>query len=222
VSFSDDPVDRSMIEDSAGSVERSAGSSSGTPDDYRVDEVRPPSRRGRWAELAPVGADSVEYLYQLAIDESIAFRWRFGGTVPTRAQFESSLWAGVLAQFVVVEKGERRGLVVAYDADLRHGFAYMGAIMEPARQATGLGVEAMVLFIHYLFGTWNFRKLYMELPEYNLEWMANRVGKGLVEEGRLRQHFYYAGRWWDKLILAIYRDDFYRGVGRLVPSWSRS
>lgn len=180
--------------------------------------VTPPTLRGRWSELTPVEPGFHGFLYELAVNDHSGYRWRFGGTVPTKAQFEGTLWSGVLSQFVVMGDGGAtpRGFVVAYNADLHSGVAYLGAIMDPAAQATGLGVEAVALFTNFLFMTWNLRKIYFEVPEYNMEWIVNSVGSILTEEGRLRGHSYYARRWWDKIILAVYPTDFYRYVAKIT------
>lgn len=174
-----------------------------------ADAVVAAPRSGRWVQLLPVTIQSVEFLYRLAIDETSGFRWRLVGTVPTIEAFRESLWAGVLTQFLVAEKatGTTIGTVAAYMADLNNGYAYVGAAMVEGVQETGLGVEAVLLFMHYLFTTWCFRKLYFDVPEYNLRTVARGTGGLLREEGRLRAHTHYAGQYWDRVTFAVYRED---------------
>lgn len=168
-----------------------------------------PSRTGRWVRLLPVTLQAVDFLYQLATDEASGFRWRLSGTVPTIDAFRESLWPGVLAQFVVVEKQSVTpiGTVVAYNADLNSGHCYVGAAMVDAVQHTGMGIESVVLFLRYLFATWALRKVYLDVPEFNLASMMAGVGTILHEEGRLREHTHYAGRYWDRVTLAVYRTE---------------
>jgi RimJ/RimL family protein N-acetyltransferase len=170
-----------------------------------------PTRAGRWTALVPIEPPLLDFLYSLAVDPASGYRWRFAGTVPSRSQFEASLWPGVLSQFVVIGRptGTPIGHVVAYDADLRNRHVKFGQIMTIDRQATGQGIEAGLLFCDYLFKTWDFRKLYFEVPEYNLEWIVNKVGPLFKEEGRLKQHLYFSRRNWDSVILALYPNDFY-------------
>jgi hypothetical protein len=40
----------------------------------------------------------------------------------------------------------------------------------------------------------------------------------LVEEARLRDHMYYDGRYWDKLILALYRDTWEARSARIMTA----
>jgi len=167
------------------------------------------SRTGRWIRLVPLQSHHHEFLYELATNEEFGYRWRFGGAVPTLEVFEQNLWANVLAQFTVVERrsGSLIGMVVAYNADLTQGHVYVGGVMTSGVQRTGLGIEAFHVFSRYLFGTWNLRKLYFDVPEYNVEFLASGIGNILKEEGRFRQHTYYGGRYWDRFVFALYRDD---------------
>ena len=73
---------------------------------------------------------------------------------------------------------------------------------------TGIGMEASFLFVNYLFTNWNFRKIYVEAPSFVLEYYKSALGRVFVEEGRLREHEYFGGRYWDKLICAIWRHDW--------------
>ncbi len=172
--------------------------------------LTPASRSNRWVELVPLGNEHLDFLYDLAVDEQVGVRWRFHGQVPSRDAFLSSLWTGVLVQLLVVDRKSRSplGLVVAYNADQRHGFAYLASVMVPEADGSGLGVAALDVFVGYLFATWPLRKLYAEIPEYNVDRLGNRIGYLLKEEGRLRAHSFYGGFWWDQVIVAIYRDDY--------------
>lgn len=166
------------------------------------------SRTGRWVQLVPVSVVHHEFLYDLATGEDTGFRWRFGGTVPPFEQFRDTLWSGVLTQFVVLERTSQApvGLVVAYNGDLNNGIAYLGAVMARAVQGSGIAVDALLLFVRYVFDTWSFRKLYLEVPEFNMPAMDGGTRRWFVEEGRMQQCIFRAGRYWDRLILAIGRE----------------
>jgi RimJ/RimL family protein N-acetyltransferase len=173
-------------------------------------EPGPTPRVGRAVKLLEVRPESTEFLYQLTIDESTGWRWRHGGSVPRRDTFEQNLWAGVLTQFVVAERVTNNpiGLVVAYNADVNHGFAYIGAAMVEGVRRSGAGFEAVALFSSHLFAVYRLRKLYFEVSEYNLPQFRSAVGTILKEEGVLRGHTYYRGQFWDRYILALYNEDF--------------
>ncbi|MCP9618837.1 GNAT family N-acetyltransferase [Nocardia otitidiscaviarum] len=188
------------------------GSSSGP---HRVPSPPPPPAD----PLAPVLETSVfrldalqpadtEYLYALAVRPENCFRWRYRGVPPAPERFVEELWAQVLTQFLVrrVDDKQPAGHVVAYSADRSFGHAYVGAVFEPRYAGTGLAAEVTALFVRYLFHTFPFRKLYLEVPGYNWPRLSSGEGRYFRIEGRLRDHVYYAGRHWDQYVCAVYAD----------------
>ncbi|MCM3886336.1 acetyltransferase [Frankia sp. R82] len=170
-----------------------------------------PCLAGRFLRLMPVLPSSTPFLYELAVTPEVGFRWRYRGSVPSYPQFEQELWQGVLAQFVIesIESGRPVGHAICYNPEFTLGFAYIGAAVSADYTGSGLAVEALDLFVRYIFDIWPFRKLYFELPEFNYPQFSgagreNAAGGPLELEGRLRRHDYYRGRYWDRLVLAAY------------------
>jgi RimJ/RimL family protein N-acetyltransferase len=172
-------------------------------------------RTGRWVRLMPVVPSDVQFLYRLATDEIVGLRWRHHGTVPSFEQFQQTYNNGVLTHFTVeaVHDSVAMGYVVAYGADLDGGTAYVGGVMDPNAVGTGFAIEAMEVFIDYLFATYAFRKLYFEVPEYNMSQFSRGYKHLLKEEGRQREHLYYGGEFWDRYLLAVYREDYEQDAG---------
>lgn len=156
--------------------------------------------------LRPVQQSDLTALYTLATHPQTAFRWRYRGAPPPMDTFAKELWAGVLAQYVVrpARDNDAAGLVVAYSPD--EGHAYLGAVFDPAHTGSGLAAQAVMVFARYLFHSFPLRKLYLEIPEFNMPQLRSGAGRLFQVEGVLREHCYYAGRWWDKHIAAIYPD----------------
>jgi len=179
-------------------------------------------RSGRWVRLDPLHAGHLDFLYSLCADERIGPRWRYGGTIPTAEQFRQNLWNGVLCQFVVVERATDAlvGHVQAYNADLNSGVGYLALALCDQAASTGLGIEAGYLFCAYAFSVYALRKLYLEIPEFNLGQVASLAGSIAREEGCLRDHVYLGGRYWDRHILSLRREDFVgRSFGDLREQW---
>ena len=168
-------------------------------------------------QLIPVRREMTDALYRLSTDPAINFRWRFRGAIPTPETFEAALWQGVVAQFIVVETGttDILGHVVCYGAESAQQHAYVGAVFSPRMIATGRPIQPIALFINYVFVTWNLRKLYMEVPEFNMETLWSGAGSFFHQEACFREHDYYAGRFWDKYVLAVYRDEMAEIMPRL-------
>lgn len=160
-------------------------------------------------------------LYDLATCEQNGYRWRFRGTTPSPEAFVHSLWNQVLAQFAVTAHAAPAvpvGLVVANRADFRSQHCYLAAVLEPGAAPTGWGMEVLGLFISYLFESFNLRKIYFESLSFNLSQFASGIGRFFVEEGRLRGHDFYGGRWWDLHVMAIYREQWIERGAPLVAA----
>lgn len=189
----------------------------------REDKAAPVPRIGRVTELQACTPAAVDFLYALACDPEVGWRWRFGGTVPRRDVYEQNFWQGILAQFVVVERSSSAmiGHVLAYNADLNYGIAYVAAAMISQVARSGAGIEAIDLFVSHLFGSFRLRKLYFEVPEYNLPQFGSAVGTLLRREGELAEHSYYNGQFWSQHVLALYRDD-YETIGPRSATFGRN
>jgi len=162
--------------------------------------------RGRRFWLVPLGPEHHRQLYHLTITDQNSFRWRYHGLVPSPEHFERSLYAGVLCQFAVVpveQPKELMGLVVAYNSNLQHDYCFLAVIGD---RSVGAGIlEAVALFLRYLIRHWPFRKIYLEVPEYNAPQFASAVTAGLLkEEGRFLQHQYFLNQYWDLITYAVY------------------
>jgi RimJ/RimL family protein N-acetyltransferase/aryl carrier-like protein len=156
--------------------------------------------------LTLIRDDDIGFLYALAAHPQTGFRWRYRGAPPPPERFAAELWSQVLVQYVArrADTGEPAGLVVAYAPDLTGGHAFVGSVFRPEHTGAGLAAGATAMFVRYLFHTFPLRKLYLEVPGFN--WPALRSGAGALfeVEGVLRDHDFYAGRYWDKYLCAIY------------------
>jgi RimJ/RimL family protein N-acetyltransferase len=146
-------------------------------------------------------------LYELSLSADTTHRWRFHGETPSPETFASRLSETVLTQFVAEELDPPRrfGLVAAYAADSRDGYAYLAVLFDPEHRSRGWPIEACALFINYLFAMLPLRKLYLEGVDFNIDQYASALRSLLVEEARLKSHVYYAGRFADLVTLALYR-----------------
>lgn len=164
----------------------------------------PGTRRVRLRTLTD--ADST-FVYELMSAPDAGGRVRFAGATPSPDQIAASLWEGVLAQFVVegVSTGRPLGLVAVTTPNFRDGWAYLSAIGTPPAQGSGLVAEGVLLGFDYAFRTWPFRKVYMEVSETSFGAFRSGLGRFFTEEGRLREHAFWDGRYTDLFILSVLR-----------------
>ncbi len=158
--------------------------------------------------LRPVTPDDYGIIQRAELSDALIQRWRYRGSTPSPEQWAGTLWNGTLAQFIVVAKSRNEpvGLVVVYRPMFQHGYAYFGAVRFGETDLSPVMLSGIVLFLVFAFRTWNLRKLYMEIPEYNVAQFESAIDRFMSIEGRLRDHSYYDGHYWDELFVAIYRD----------------
>lgn len=165
---------------------------------------------GRWYGLVPIVPMFYPAIIALSQRGENRFRWRYRGTAPAPELLDQSINAGVLAQFAIVPQDTPSilsGLVMAYNASPQDEYCYLAAVTDPTEGAGA--VEGTLLFVRHLLRHWPFRKLYLESAEYNVHQYGSAVkSKILIEEGRLRDHIYFDGRYWDQVIFALYREAF--------------
>jgi RimJ/RimL family protein N-acetyltransferase len=163
---------------------------------------------GRWFSLVPLNPNHHVPLFELSHREQNNFRWRFRGVIPSAAAFEQSIYAGVLTQFAIVPKdrpNQFAGLVVAYNASPQDAYCYLGAVTDP-KFGSGT-IEGVALFLRYLFRHWPFRKVYLEVAQYNVTQYESATRLGVMkEEARLKDHIYFDNQYWDQMLFAIYRE----------------
>jgi RimJ/RimL family protein N-acetyltransferase len=167
--------------------------------------------------LRPVRDADLQFLYGLMTAPESGARVRFAGATPSPAQVASTLWEDVLAQFIIeTVSGQVIGLFVISSPNFRDGFAYFSVLGLPGAIGRGRVAEGGLLGVHYAFSTWPFRKLYMEASETSYGAFESGLGRFFAEEGRLRQHAYFDGRYQDLRILAVYRETWVRLAPRYL------
>jgi len=158
-------------------------------------------------DLLPLRSSDYRELYEWSTNLTEAFRWRFGGRTPSPEEFAHSLWMNVLAQYLVVDENEvRQGLVVLYDADHVNGHVYIGVQGRPSGQSGIYATLGLLRLIDHAFRHWPFRKIYAEIPEYNVASFSSISRRGMQVEGRLLNHIFYKDRYWDLITHSLTRE----------------
>lgn len=166
-----------------------------------------PGAGERWrVALRPLVDQDLPAIYLAALDPARSSAWRYRGRTVPADEFIATLADGVRAQYAVELRatGDLVGLVVAYDHHQagRHckvGFLRTAPDLPGAAGAT---TEAMFLFLDHLFATHPYRKVYAEVPAYNLRLFHPGFGS---EEAVLRDYLFHDGAPVDLHILSVTR-----------------
>jgi RimJ/RimL family protein N-acetyltransferase len=163
--------------------------------------------RTRRVHLKRFEESDVAPYVELCSSLDVGRQFRFGGAAIPPPAALAAVWDGTLVHLVAVGNRSRRRLGVASvtSADMRNGTAYFSVVSDPAVVGTSLMIEAAGLAIEYVFQTWPFRKLYAEVPEYNLRTFGSVTERYFRREGRLTDHVFLDGRYWDVHVLATDR-----------------
>jgi RimJ/RimL family protein N-acetyltransferase len=155
---------------------------------------------------------------ELCSSLDVGRQFRFGGAAIPPPATLSAVWDGTLVHLVGVGNRTRRRLGVASvtSADMRNGTAYLSVVSDPAVVGSGLMIEVAGLAVEYVFSTWPFRKLYAEVPEYNLRTFGSVTKRFFRREGLLTEHVFLDGRYWDVHVLATDRATWQREGSPLI------
>jgi RimJ/RimL family protein N-acetyltransferase len=125
----------------------------------------------------------------------------------------------VLAQYLVFTNPEAPpvGIVTAYEANPGDGHAKIAAARFHDSESSPVMIVAVGLLVRHLFASFNLRKLYMDVPEYNLVQFDALIGRYFVEEACLVDHIYFGNQYWDQVTLALYRDKWAEVEQHVLP-----
>lgn len=167
-------------------------------------------RTGSRVRLRPVLPDDMPMLYKASMSPEFGFRWRLRGASTSVDDFERMLYGGTLVHFIAerCDTGTPQGIVAAYDARFSAQSCYLAFQRTTDEPGVSEMFEAFILFVDYVFRTWNFRKIYADVPGFNFAKYCSHPSDLFEIEARLRGHDFYNGQWWDLFTIAIYRERF--------------
>lgn len=107
------------------------------------------------------------------------------------------------------------GTMGLHQISLKDRTATTGALIgEKAYWGQGYGTDAKMTLLDYAFNTLNLRKICSSVLEFNERSLQYNLHCGYQIEGRRRQQFFRNGRYWDEILLGLFREDW-------EPVWER-
>jgi RimJ/RimL family protein N-acetyltransferase len=162
---------------------------------------------GRRVFFRQVERSDYDILRQLELGDDLGSRWRFGGSTPSPEEFPQRFWAGSVTQLLVCDRetGARVGLASLSNVNFVVGHGYFSLAKFDRDDRTGKILDGAVLFLEHVFSAFPLRKVYLEVAGYSLGQFLSGVGDLFEEEGRLREHVFADGKFWDVTILSLAR-----------------
>ncbi|MFD0344818.1 GNAT family N-acetyltransferase [Streptomyces sp. NPDC127117] len=106
------------------------------------------------------------------------------------------------------DTGEVVGAVGSFHADARSGWFEYGITIGAEFRRNGYAAEAVLLLLRYMFAERRFHKCQVRIFAHNEASLALHRRLGFVEEGRLRDHVFMAGRHHDLVLMGMIVDEF--------------
>lgn len=170
--------------------------------------------------LTPILPVHHDFLYSVVADPMVSWRWRYRGAVPPREQVLAQFSTNALVQMLVVDSAtdQMAGFVTLYDYNPRSSTVYCAAAAHPRFHRSGRVSEATAILALYGFHSWDLRKIYFDVLEFNLGQMPLLTEAGR-EEARLVAHEAAFGRFWDLVTIALYAEDLLPAVQGTAMEW---
>ena len=171
--------------------------------------------------LRPPCKDDLPYLTRWINDEEV---WQFLKLSLPMSESAETAWLEGLDKrkdtdiiLVIVDKktGKPIGSMGIHRINWKDRRAATGALIGDKRYwGKGYGTEAKMLLLNYAFNTLNLRKVCSAALAFNERSVAYSKKCGYREEGVLKEHLFKKGRYWDEVLLAVFREDW-------LPLWER-
>ncbi|MFI8391899.1 GNAT family N-acetyltransferase [Streptomyces sp. NPDC085540] len=107
-----------------------------------------------------------------------------------------------------VDTGEMVGAIGSHHADPRAGWFEYGITMGADHRRKGYATEAVVMLLRFMFAERRYHKCGARIFAHNEGSLVLHRRLGFVEEGRLRDHVFFAGRHHDLVVMGMLADEF--------------
>lgn len=168
---------------------------------------------GTLIDLRPITNADISALYEIVSSPSVAPQWRNRGHLISIDDFARSLDLNVLCQMAVVVRGSDGGpvgLVAVYNQDTHSWHASLGMALHPSVRVGAIAADTITTFVQHAFETYPLNKLYLESVPAALDQYRSIVGSMVRQEGVLKDHQFFKGKYVDQHILAVHRSDWTR------------
>ena len=112
------------------------------------------------------------------------------------------------AKFVIDQSGVVVGRCDLFEIDRVSGTARIGVTVDAGHQDGGIGTETVELLLRYAFRDLGLRRVWCDILADNKRSIRMCEKCGFVEEGRLRDHYWYDGAQRDAVVLGILRGEW--------------
>lgn len=174
---------------------------------------------------ADLSIDAIRTMYDWHSDLDDAYLFHFFDhkqmTFETFAEKIKKLLNVYLAFFLICDKQTNKimGFVGAYGHIAIHNIASVMIFIDKKYRngVTSASTEAGIIFFNYLFQYFPLRKLCADVISYNRSSYLNLKSAGFVLEGIERKQCFFDGKYYNRYILGMFREEFYKKLESIKP-----
>ncbi|KAA0940768.1 GNAT family N-acetyltransferase [Streptomyces apricus] len=107
-----------------------------------------------------------------------------------------------------VDTGDTVGSIGSHHADPRAGWFEYGVTIGADHRGKGYAAEAVVMLLRFMFAERRYHRCQARIFAHNEGSLIFHRRLGFVEEGRLRDHVFFAGRYHDLVMTSMLADEF--------------
>lgn len=174
--------------------------------------------RGKRVNLRPVLRSDIQLLLRWMNDPEV---YRYLNTFFPAYELDEERWIEKVADekehhvqlAMVTVEGTHIGNMGLHRIHWKDRVAWSGAVIgEKEYWGRGFGTEAKMLLLNHAFNVMNLRKVTAAHFEFNDRSRESQAKCGYREEGRLKAHHYLDGRYWDEVLMSVFKEDW-------LPLW---
>jgi RimJ/RimL family protein N-acetyltransferase len=175
--------------------------------------------RGEKVILRAVERDDLKRLHELERNVDLVLlgdgQWQPEPLAAFEKQFDKDLEREEKAFFVIEVDGKVIGACGLHHRQRRDGCSQFGiGIYDPDYVGEGYGRDAINTLLRWAFRIQNYRRIWLETLAANERAIRAYRAVGFIEEGRLREHAFFDGRYVDVVQMGMLRSEWQARQGR--------
>jgi len=173
--------------------------------------------QGEKVRLRPLRPEDAENAYLAQLDSPTRRDLQLGVELPTSVEgLRSALekWYdcrkadGAVVFVIETLEGENVGGISLHSADQKNGVFSFGVVIDRTHRRKGYAEEAVSILLRYCFDERRYQKCNSACVHTNEASIALHRRLGFQEEGRVRRHWYFGGRYHDDLMFGLTVEEF--------------
>lgn len=174
--------------------------------DVPIPEAMGTRMEGRRVRLEPLRPRHIDSIHTLACSSA----WPFAGANLPMEQFVPYMSTAWARPFVALrtDTGHFIGVIIGAEEDLRNQTIAVAVALKPEVWGAVWPIEAVILYLRYLFEGCNFRKVYLDMTESAHDRWGGRIDRWASVEARSGEHARNGDRFEDVLRFAMYREQW--------------